>query len=47
MKNEPVVFDGDVSEFISSQYYKKSDFEDVDEIPLVIAGVERIQFEDK
>ena len=47
MTNEPVAFDGDASKHINSTYYSRSDFEDVDDLPLVIGGVEQSELEDK
>ena len=40
--NEPKPFnDDDASKLINSSYFKKTDFDDVDDIPLVISGVEQ------
>lgn len=46
--NEPKPFnDDDASKLINSSYFKKTDFDDVDDIPLVISGVEQTSLEDK
>ena len=48
MKNEPKPFnDDDASKLIHSSYFKKTDFDDVDDIPLVIASVEQTELTDK